>query len=235
MNSNYGKVFNTEKPFAKNLRYLLDKNNETHQQLADALGKQRQTISLYVNGNINPDIYTLITIAKRYNVSIDWLLGMPNSAMKIDNDKNTVMKYLCVSEKAIDTLRNVCLEHSRAVDLLLSFPDEFRFAMKDLDNAINLSYHFLSDAYYLIPAYNYDSILENIDDSIQRNKDDYPTIIEINQLVRHLISSAFDEMQTPVQNNILENTYKTMHEAWAEELKELKGGDFDGNSTTPEK
>ena len=62
--------------FAKNLTELM-KGNETSQgQLAIALGVKQQTISRYVKGIREPDIDVIIAIAKYFEVTTDYLLGV---------------------------------------------------------------------------------------------------------------------------------------------------------------
>ena len=71
-NENYNKIFPTR------LRELMKERHENQQALANVLGKQRQTISLYVTGSSNPDYETLKQIAEHYQVTSDWLIGMPS-------------------------------------------------------------------------------------------------------------------------------------------------------------
>lgn len=44
--------------FSERLKQILSETNTTHQELADILGVQRQTVSLYTNRQIRPDIIT---------------------------------------------------------------------------------------------------------------------------------------------------------------------------------
>ncbi len=63
-------------PFATTLRLLMDKQPITTQaQLAEITGKTRQTISQYVNGVSEPGYDTLVKIADKFHVSLDYLLG----------------------------------------------------------------------------------------------------------------------------------------------------------------
>lgn len=56
----------------KNLRI---QNGYTQDTLADALGLSRSTVSMYENGNREPDFETLEKIADLFNTDIDYLLG----------------------------------------------------------------------------------------------------------------------------------------------------------------
>ena len=62
--------------FSERLKQILSETNTTHQELADILGVQRQTVSLYTNRQIRPDISTLALIGQHFGVTTDWLLGL---------------------------------------------------------------------------------------------------------------------------------------------------------------
>ncbi len=54
------------------------KADETQQQLADALGVKREMVTYWENGTRNIKVEQLAAIAKRYGVSVDYLLGFTN-------------------------------------------------------------------------------------------------------------------------------------------------------------
>lgn len=63
--------------FPKRLQELMEREPRTTQpQLAKALGVQRQTVSNYANGQSSPDWKTLAAVAKYFDVSADYLLGL---------------------------------------------------------------------------------------------------------------------------------------------------------------
>jgi len=75
----------------------------TQKALAEAVGIRAQTISLYINGETQPNIETLLKIADYFGVSTDWLLtGV--SAESID-----INDYTGLSEEAIKMLNNMNL------------------------------------------------------------------------------------------------------------------------------
>jgi transcriptional regulator with XRE-family HTH domain len=55
---------------------LREEANLTMEQLAAALGIKKQTISRYESNQREPEYATLIKIAKFFEVSIDYLLGV---------------------------------------------------------------------------------------------------------------------------------------------------------------
>lgn len=56
--------------FGSRLRYLRKQDGVTQQQLADSLGVAKSTISMYENGQREPDFDTLEAIADFFNVNI---------------------------------------------------------------------------------------------------------------------------------------------------------------------
>lgn len=61
--------------FKNVFKKLRIKNGYTQDTLAEALGLSRSTISMYENGNREPDFETLERIADLFNVDMDFLLG----------------------------------------------------------------------------------------------------------------------------------------------------------------
>lgn len=67
---------NSNKPFPAALRTLMEERNTSQKDLADHLGKTRQAISLYCNGESAPDLEALVKIAQFFDTSTDYLLGL---------------------------------------------------------------------------------------------------------------------------------------------------------------
>ena len=63
----------------KRLKQLRKLHNLTAKQLAEKLRLAESTISLYENGKREPDFKTLLTIARFFNVSTDYLLENDNN------------------------------------------------------------------------------------------------------------------------------------------------------------
>ena len=62
--------------FAQRLKELRTENNYTQTEIATKLGIRQQSYVRYENGSGEPSLGTLIAIAKLYNVSTDYLLGL---------------------------------------------------------------------------------------------------------------------------------------------------------------
>lgn len=65
--------------FGNNLKTLRIKNDMTQAQLAQKLGLTKSVISAYETGLRLPSYDILINIARIYNVSTDYLLGVEHS------------------------------------------------------------------------------------------------------------------------------------------------------------
>ena len=94
----------TEKnPFSERLREIMKRTHTKQKTLADAIGKQPQTVSLYLNGQSFPDVLTFRKICLYFDVSADWLLGLTDI-----KSRNIEIKVACdctgLSEGAVQSL-----------------------------------------------------------------------------------------------------------------------------------
>jgi len=62
--------------FIERLNLLINKHNISKQSLANAVGVNRVSISQFSRGVHLPSIETLVAIAKYFDVSVDYLLGI---------------------------------------------------------------------------------------------------------------------------------------------------------------
>lgn len=93
-------------PFAKAVRELMEINNMTQDELAEEVGKTRQTVSQYVNGISEPGYDTLVKIADRFDVSIDYLLGRTKDKKR----SPSAIDDLGISEDVAEWFRKVKAE-----------------------------------------------------------------------------------------------------------------------------
>ena len=68
---------NMQEIFVKRLIELMEVNNMTQVELANKIGTTNVTISRYISGERSPRIEIASEIAKVFNVSLDYLLGLP--------------------------------------------------------------------------------------------------------------------------------------------------------------
>ena len=71
---------NVEQIIAQNLIDLRKQRNLKQSDLSDAIGYSDKTISRWENGTSVPDVSTLIKLAKFYNTSVDYLLGITDES-----------------------------------------------------------------------------------------------------------------------------------------------------------
>ena len=76
----------------------------TQEEFAIAIGTTRPTYSKYVNGKLDIPLDILTKIAKDYNVSTDYILGLSN-CKSVENDY--ISKHLGLSDDAINGLREI--------------------------------------------------------------------------------------------------------------------------------
>lgn len=72
------------------LRNLREDNDITQTEIAEMLGCSQTTYSRYETGNSNVPIDILKKLAKFYNVSIDYIIGLTNEKTpykRLDTDK----------------------------------------------------------------------------------------------------------------------------------------------------
>ena len=95
-----------QRPFPTRLRQLMKEKGDTQKALADAIGIMPQTVSLYSIGQSSPNADTLTKIANHYNVTVDYLLGIPGSPRNYDDDVSKAASALGISESAAKFLHD---------------------------------------------------------------------------------------------------------------------------------
>ena len=127
-----------EDPFKNRLNKLIDESDnakETKAGLKEALGVQSdETIRLYTNGQGFPSTQKLLKIARYFNCSLDYLIGL-SDVRNPDASLQGACNYTGLSEESIEILRylqerydvNSFIEHSAFVDFI-----------KELYNAVEL-------------------------------------------------------------------------------------------------
>lgn len=81
---------------------------ETQQQLADSIGVSRESVKAWINGYRRLQIDDLTKLAKHFNVSTDYLLGMDVPKSK-DPDIQMICTYTGLSETAVEVLHYATL------------------------------------------------------------------------------------------------------------------------------
>ena len=89
--------------FAKRLRELIETSGVSQAELANSVGVTRQAINSYTLGNTVPNSDVLTDIAKYFDVSADYLLGLTDV-----KSNDTTVKSICeeigLSDKSVNLL-----------------------------------------------------------------------------------------------------------------------------------
>lgn len=97
--------------FATRLREIMKERGKNQTTLADKITSQyvtiqRQTISLYMNGQSKPDTERLTAIAKVLDVSADWLLGLSDERA-VNGDLAQASRYTGLSADSVKVLHKL--------------------------------------------------------------------------------------------------------------------------------
>lgn len=129
-----------ESIFAQRLTKLMENGGVTQQKLAAAIGTTRQAVAQYADGLVLPNIEKLYKMAKFFNVSADYLLGISDIQTQ-DNEIRDIHTTLGLSEQAIDTL--IDLNYKNCDFKPISEDDKFDAYCSD--NFIDLYSYFMED------------------------------------------------------------------------------------------
>lgn len=91
--------------FPERLRTIMQEHETTQQELADYVGKSRQAIGYYADGSSSPDWKTVVSLARYFGVSTDWLLGATD-IQSTNIDIQQICEYLGLSEQAVAFLHD---------------------------------------------------------------------------------------------------------------------------------
>lgn len=104
---------NYNSAFAKRLRELIETSGVSQSELANVVGVTRQAINSYTLGNTVPNSDVLTNIAKYFDVSADYLLGLTDV-----KSNDTTIKSICeeigLSDKSVNLL--ICLNRIKKLE-----------------------------------------------------------------------------------------------------------------------
>lgn len=66
--------------FAERLKDLRDKKGHTQDEVGRAVGKSREAVSKYEIGEREPDLVAVASLARHFNVSADYILGITDDS-----------------------------------------------------------------------------------------------------------------------------------------------------------
>lgn len=105
--------------FAKRLKELREEKGLNQKECAEKLNISRGSISFYENGERLPDIETIYNMAKFFNVSADYLIGLTDISTA-DTNVQAVCKYTGVSQNVIDMLNGFFVKNKDCNDTYLA-------------------------------------------------------------------------------------------------------------------
>ena len=101
-------------PFATRFRLLMNTKKRTSQaEIADAVGKSRQVISQYYNGESEPPFDTLVKIAQYFDVTVDYMIGATDVSSTSMDVKKLVRLTGISEENTLLILANHQLEKGK--------------------------------------------------------------------------------------------------------------------------
>ncbi|MDF2988565.1 MAG: transcriptional regulator, family [Eubacterium sp.] len=73
--------------FAERIKDLRDKRGHTQEEVGRAVGKSREAVSKYEIGEREPDLTAVATLAKYFDVSADYILGITDDTGVLTGNK----------------------------------------------------------------------------------------------------------------------------------------------------
>lgn len=154
--------------FPKRLKEVMKERGENQTSLAQKITEQyftiqRQTISLYMNGQSKPDTERLTAIAKVLDVSADWLLGV-SDVQSTDGEVKQVCKYTGLSQAAVERLHQIATT-GNTPNMVIAFLDSFLGGIYLTDFATSAWRATMTQAIYNMNIRNGLSFSENVSES----------------------------------------------------------------------
>ena len=95
----------TTETFAQRFKVLRNKKKDTLKNIAEKIGVTAQSLSLYETGKRTINIEILKDIAKYFNVSADYLIGLTD-CKTTDTNLEAVCEYTGLTESSIQNIKN---------------------------------------------------------------------------------------------------------------------------------
>ncbi len=183
---------------AERLSAARKKNKYTQEEIAEFLKCGRATITNYENGRRSPDYETLVKLAKKYNVTTDYLLGL-TGAETTNKDIRYICDYTGLAVEAVKELNNI----KRTLDKESNVSKENEF-MDVPSSYYKLFLSYISFSTWYADEFVVDSVCyrlmdycENMkqrikiqDKILSTNISDYETILKLNNVLEKLNADA---------------------------------------------
>lgn len=183
----------------ENLQILRKELNYSQKDFAEFLGIPQPSLSAYENNRNSPTIEVLINIAKKCNVSLDWLCGLPTSSLNVASlgDVSEVLYQLMeINEIGIDVEvhdhlpNDIETETEKWYTRLTVYGNDPRFRFNaDLCNIIRKMHDNISDLEtYAIAKETYDREKESAREyySAPVTKKNFPELSRDERMHKHI-------------------------------------------------
>lgn len=212
-----------DKPFARQLRTLIEKKGISQADLAKEVGVTRQAISSYTLGATVPDIEKFEKIADYFNVSFDYLLGRSENKKSENTDIGLITG---LSDEAISQLSQN--KGSVAFTSVLNYLITEKKLMRYLAN------YFLGFVFREVQKTKYKLV------PLKRYPSPYHTKIMFAQLIEHLpmigseIETDFLKDENLIDKLILDYLSKNANISECETYVGLEEVDFEPDNYEPD-
>ncbi len=103
----------------KNLKTIREKYNITQIKLSTEIEVSQEAISAYESGKALPSVETLIKLAKYFNTSTDYLLGLTNNSLKVnDISKNEYDELLAIYSRLNKESKEDILKYAKIREMM---------------------------------------------------------------------------------------------------------------------
>ena len=103
----------------KNLKIIREKYNITQIKLSTEIEVSQEAISAYESGKALPSVETLIKLAKYFNTSTDYLLGLTDNSIKISNiSKNEHDELLSIYSRLDKESKEDVLKYAKIREMM---------------------------------------------------------------------------------------------------------------------
>ncbi|CEP90538.1 DNA-binding protein [[Clostridium] sordellii] len=127
--------------FGQRLKDLRIEKNVTQQQVGDFLGVGRATIAGYETKDKHPDFDKLNLLAQFFNVTTDYLIGVPNSVKTLDDKDIIIATHRTDSYKNdLDTKEYFTTSDGQKVNLCEDLSTEAREQLESYLNYLMFKY-----------------------------------------------------------------------------------------------
>ncbi|EKN63761.1 helix-turn-helix transcriptional regulator [Schinkia azotoformans] len=108
---------------ATNIKFFREKKALTQKELAEKLGVSRSVVAKWENETASPDLETLITLSKYFQVSLDHLVGLPYFQNEMLLELNQIYKTNDESNIEIFGVVDYLYKNTRLHEYLLKFTE----------------------------------------------------------------------------------------------------------------